>query len=202
MKQPITTVFLMLSLLLPSACATPAAEDQLAQMCKHVIDLKGKVNDTPVEERIAQVEAEYKAKADLLKSQEARDIKGWEDALAAQLAEVDKAEVDKAEVDKTDPDVEEPVTEEQKEAKREALRARYAARKEETTKQYAVDLGKLEPRKASDIRAAQVRAKEDLEKASKLFHGCIAKYKKANLSEEIAKCRTAATTIPELEACK
>ncbi|MCP4680187.1 MAG: hypothetical protein GY854_32770 [Deltaproteobacteria bacterium] len=203
MKRIITAILISCASVLTLGCASKATDEQIGEMCKKKLELTGESRGTSEEEALAKIEEEFKFKAQKMKDDVARDLKGWDDVHKQQLADLEKQEF----VPLTEEEAkerEEPVktSEEMKEEKKQKLLASYEKNKKMLKEEFEKFFNKLGPQKEIAVRKAKEYTAERQEKAAKALEKCLAKTKEEEITEEVAKCRAQADAKDKYRACK
>ena len=218
MKRNILLVTIAFLAMCMSGCSSKATDDQVVQMCKNGAEVKGFLQGASVEEAAARVEEEWAFKKKKNEEDLARDLKGWDDVLAKKLADLEnppppppepapeeESEEEDTEEKEAEEEEEEKTPEEiaqEKEERKKEILAEAQKAKDEIKKGYAPDFEKHESRKQRALKEAKESAERRLKKANKAIEKCIAKYKKMELSQDLATCRIQAKTQKDWNLCK
>jgi hypothetical protein len=150
------------------ACAPAATDAELDGMCTHLVDLRGEVDTSSAEEAIAAVEKEFVVEEKRLRDWMARDLKSWDDELAAKLEELEGDDEKKK------------LTEE------------YEGKKEVTRKQHLPGIEALGPKKKAAVEEAKKKVAANEKKHADAVAECVESAKKEGVNQKLAQCRIAA----------
>ena len=160
----IASVFCFVGTLVVS-CVPAATDGEIAQMCENLVGLRAD-GPLPVEkDLLARVEEDFKAREKKLVDWRAKDLKGWDDELAAKL---EKAEND------------------EEKAK---LNEDYAKKKEVTSKQFDPDFQALGPSKEAAIKEAKKKVVDEKAERDEEIKKCVTEAKNEGISQKVAQCR-------------
>ena len=178
MKNSVTVTVSIMTLL-AVGCVPNATDAELNQMCEILVELRGEVDRSSEKELIAAVEERFKKEAIRLKDWKARDLKGWDDELAAKLKEVEKEE------EKT------------------ALTEEYAKKKETTASKHDPGIAALGGKKKEAIAEAKKAAVENQKAWDQAVAECTDAAKKEGVSQAVAQCRIKADSTDKYwNACR
>ncbi len=203
MKKIVTTMLIAFASTLILGCASKATDQQTGEMCKKKLELTGESRGTSEDEALAKIEEEFKFKAQKMKDDVARDLKGWDDVHKQQLLDLEKQEfAPLTEEEAKERGVSVKTPEEMKEEKKQKLLAGYEKNQKTLNEEFETFFNKLGPQKEIAIRKAKEYTAERQEKAAKALEKCLAKAKREEVTEEVAKCRAQADTKDKYKACK
>ena len=172
MKKDVLTT-LSVVVLFAVGCIPKATDDELKQMCESLVKLRGEIDLSSEKELIAAEEERFRKEAIRLKEWKARDMKGWDDELAAKLAEVEKEE------------------------EKEALKAEYEKKKQITVSKHDPGIAALDGKKKQAIEAAKKEAVENQAAYDGAVRDCSDQAKKEGVSQKVAQCRITATSVDQ-----
>jgi hypothetical protein len=177
MKRVLAT--LSLAALYAAGCVPSATDDELKQMCENLVKLRGDIDDSSEKALIAAEEERFKKEAIRLKDWKARDLKGWDDELAAKLAEVEKEE------------------------DKEALKAEYEKKKAVTASKHDPGIAALDGKKKQAIEDAKKKFIENQAARDGAIRDCVDTAKTEGINQKVAKCRIGATSTDQYwNACR
>jgi hypothetical protein len=173
MKRPVTiTIGAFLATLL-TGCLPAATDQDIAKMCENLVKLRGEVDLTPIEERIAGIEGELAAKKANLGKRHAATLERLGADLQAKLAELGETATpeDRAKVEQEN-----------------------AAQKAEADKQQAEALARIEPDREARVAEARKQAEAASASAAAAIDECAKKAKADGVTRKLAECRIQAET--------
>ena len=160
----LTAVFCFVGTVVVS-CIPAATDAEIGQMCENLVGLRAD-GPLPVEkDLLARVEEDFKAREKKLVDWRAKDLKGWDDELAAKL---EKAESD------------------EEKAK---LNEDYAKKKEITSKQFDPDFQALGPSKEAAVKEAKKKVADEKAGRDEEVKKCVGEAKNEGISQQVAQCR-------------
>ncbi len=161
-----------------AGCAENATDGEITEMCKHLNKLTGEFDMTPAELRASKTEAEFANRLNHLKSQQ-------EEALRAVDADFNaKAEGLKKDDEKT------------------KLKADSDAAKAAKTADFQKQIDALAGEKASALKQAEQKAKDDAAAAQQAVDKCVAENKGVGIEKKIAQCRILTMSTDDYWKCK
>ncbi len=169
-KMGIILGLVTLAGLVGPGCVTEATEQEIQSMCENLVKIRGEVDLSSDAELIADVEASFKKEAKRLKDWKARDLKGWDDELAAKLKDIEDEE------------------------EKSKLKEEYEKKKQITASKHDPGIDGLGAKKLKAIEAAKKKALENQALFKKKTEECVAKAKKEGVSQKVAVCRIKAKT--------
>ncbi|MBN2804579.1 MAG: hypothetical protein JXR91_15910 [Deltaproteobacteria bacterium] len=171
-------------------CAPEATDDEINKMCANLEKVRGEITVPSKDEELAKINEDYKKKEVALLDWKARDMKSWDDELAAKLKALEdeaaaEKDVKKAKKPKTDEPVEEKPTAED-------LKKLYDGKKAIGAKQFDDDIAKIPDLKkaAIDDLMEKIKGKEAL--LNENIKLCADEAKKEGVSSKLAQCRIGA----------
>jgi len=172
-------VLLLLASAVTTGCVAKATDQEIEAMCENLVKLRGEVNTDPVEKLIADVKESYQREEKRLEAWKARDLKGWDDELAAKLNDA-KDDAEKA-----------------------ALTEEYTKKKEVTASKHDPDIQALPGKMAAAIEEAKKKAEDNKAAFKAAVDECIGKAKTEGVSQKAAQCRIKATSTDQYwNACR
>jgi hypothetical protein len=144
---------------------TQATESELKGMCENLIELRGEIDLSEESVLVANVEEDFKKERKRLLDWKARDLKGWDDELAAELKNIEDDEEKKK------------LTEE------------YAKKKEITASRHDPGIDALDGKKTAAIEAAKKKVVENKAAFEKAVAECVTEAQKEGISQKMAQCR-------------
>jgi hypothetical protein len=169
------------------ACSEPATQEQIDEMCNHLMYLKGYDSRTSVETELATIKKEYEFKEQKLKDDLARDEKGYDDVLTQKISKIEK-----------DPELEAEEKEEQIAAAREDT----ATKKQPLREQLEKDLTHLGFKKNKILEDTKIEVTGRKERLDKTLAECLAQAGKEELTAEKVQCRIDAVSEKVYDSCK
>jgi hypothetical protein len=161
-----------------SGCEPAASSDELTQMCTNLTRVRAEVKVPTVSDLTREVNEEYATKEKKLLDWKARDMRSWDEELAARLKILaDNPE----ELD----DAGEPMTPEK-------LREMYAKKKEIGAGQFDDDLLKLTVEKKEKLAGLEGIVRDAQQEFDSRIAKCIDDAKKEKISKSLAQCRIVA----------
>ncbi len=204
MKKAFFTVLLVfLWGVVATSCVPQATDEELNQMCENLVKLRGKIELKPADALVTKIETDFADKKKRLGERQERDLKNWDDELAAKLKELEEKEAKAKEEDKGKKKKkkkgkkDEAEEEEDFAAQKKKLEEDYASRKEATKKKYAEELKKIGPEKDKAVADAKKKAGEAVGKKKEAVDKCVADAKKEGVFQEVAQCRIKATSTDQ-----
>ena len=164
---------LLLASAVVTGCMAKATDQEIQTMCENLVKLRGEVNTDPEEKLIADVKESFQREEKRLKDWKARDLKGWDDELAAKLAATENDEQKKA------------------------LDEEYAKKKEVTASKHDPDIQALPEKMNKAIEEAKKKAEDNKAAFKAAVDECISKSKKEGVTQKVAQCRIGATTTDQ-----
>ena len=146
-------------------CGTPATDAEVNDMCKNLVSLREGGPVAGEAELIAKVEDDFAKSEKRLLEWKARDLKGWDEELAAKL---EKAESDED---------------------KKALEEEYAKKKKVTEEQFAPDIAKLVPDKKAALEEAKKKAAEKQAQRDEKVAECVKEAAAEGVTQQLAQCR-------------
>lgn len=162
------------------ACGPAATEDECRQMCENLENLRGKIDTSSEQDLLKRVEEKFASEKKRLEDWKARDLKGWDEELAAKIAALESNE---------------EITD--KEAEKKKLTEEYEKKKEATAKQHDPGIEALGPEKVKAIEEAKQKAVSNKAQWDETIKECIATALKEKTPQKLAQCRTQATTTDQ-----
>lgn len=153
------------------ACIEKASEEQVKQMCENLVKMRGEVDTSSAEERVAKVTEKFVREEKRLTDWMERDLQGWDDELNGKLAEA------------------------KDDGEKQKLTEEYANKKEATKAQHTPGIEELKPQKEAALKEAKAKAEEAKVEWSKAVDECLKGAAKEGTSREVAECRIGATTV-------
>ena len=170
--------------LLLSGCASKASDELTNKMCENKMKLSGVFRGTVYEEESKRITEEYKVKADKLKAEMERDLKGMDDVLAGRLKSIEESGDD------------------QKEERIAAAKEDIEKKKKGIMDQFNPLIEKLTPQRDYALENAKEYVEKRKKEATEATQKCVSKAKEASVTEELANCRIQAASIDTYDACK
>ncbi|MBN2717883.1 MAG: hypothetical protein JXX14_18690 [Deltaproteobacteria bacterium] len=158
-----------------SGCEPAASPDELRLMCENLVKVRAEVKVPTVEELTAELTAEYKAKEEKLLAWKERDMKGWDEDLAASLKRLEE------DTDQNEDDTDAMTAEKLKET--------FAKKKAIGAKQFDDDLLKLTIEKKARLAGVGDVVKEAQAQFDAKANECLEKAKTEKVSQSLAQCR-------------
>lgn len=172
-------VLLVLTGAFTTGCVTKATDQEIQSMCENLVKLRGEVSTEPVEKLIAEVKESFLREEKRLQDWKARDLKGWDDELAAKLVEAAD------------------------DAAKSALQAEYAKKKEVTAAKHDPDIQELPEKMNAAVKEAEKKAEDNKAAFKAAVDECIGSSKKEGVSQKAAQCRiNAQTTDKYWNSCR
>ncbi|MBN2341763.1 MAG: hypothetical protein JXX29_10865 [Deltaproteobacteria bacterium] len=160
-------------------CEPAATDDELKQMCVNLSVVRGEEQVPKSAELTAKVEADFTTKEKNLLAWKAKDMRGWDEELAAKLAKLDGGE--------------EMTGDDGAPATKESLKKLYAKKKDIGAKQFDDDLAKLADAKKNALSEVDGIVKEAQAAQDVKVKECMDAARKEAVSQSLAQCRIAAT---------
>jgi hypothetical protein len=203
-------------------CKAKATDEQLEEMCKHLLEISGDMRGTSEKEEVSRVEEEYQKKETDLKEEMARDLKGMDDVHAQKLADIEagkdvveapaedqdeegEAAGEKEKAGKTKKKKDAPKAEEEaplsKEDKIKAANEDIEKKKKEITDQFERLIKVLGPQKTYALRDARKYVAKRKKQADETLKKCIEDVKKRDITEEKYQCRMTTDSRDAYFAC-
>jgi hypothetical protein len=201
-------------------CKAKATDEQLDEMCRHLLEISGDMRGTAEKEEVSRIEEEYQKKEKDLKEEMARDLKGMDDVLAQKLADLeagkdvtipteDKGEEGDAAEESTGkkkkknaPTVEDEEAPLSKEDTIKAINADIEKKKKEITDQFERLIEVLGPQKKYAIRDAVKYVEKRKKQADDTLKKCLEDVKKREITEEKYQCRMKTDSRDAYFACQ
>ncbi len=160
----LTAVFCFVGTVVVS-CIPAATDAEIGQMCENLVGLRAD-GPLPVEkDLLASIDEDFKAQEKKLVDWRAKDLKGWDDELAAKLKEAESDE-EKAKLNED-----------------------YAKKKEITSKQFDPDLQALGPNKEAAVKAAREKIADKKAERDEEVKKCVEEAATEGPSQQVAQCR-------------
>lgn len=156
-----------------AACAEPASDAEIQQMCEHLIKLGGEFDATPAEVRVAKVTKDFSEQLKAVEEKRDSEIKAVEADREAKLATL-KTDEEKA-----------------------AIAPEFDTKKTAKADEYKAMIDKLNADKADMVKKAEELAKADADAAKEAVDKCVAENKGIGVSKELATCRIGVATTDE-----
>jgi hypothetical protein len=161
------------------SCVTQATDQEIGEMCKTLVGLRGEVDTKSLDELTARIEDDYAQRAKRMEGSKAREIEMWDKELAAKLKEAEGAE-------------EKPGEEELKQ-----LKDDFAKKKADVEARYADEVKKLGPSKKAALEEAAKKVDKAQAEFDQAVAECVAEAAKEGVAQQIAQCRAKATSTDQ-----
>jgi chemotaxis protein histidine kinase CheA len=158
---------------LVAGCIEKPTDTELDLMCRHLEELRGEVDTTPIDEIVADLEKGFTARLEKLQSETDAALKAVDAELEAKLKEA-KTDEEKA-----------------------ALNAEYSPKKDQAAKDTDKAMQDLANERKDAIAKAQAEAEAGKAKLAENIKKCKTDRISADVSKETAKCRIDAKTVDE-----
>ncbi len=147
------------------SCVPTATDGEIDRMCENLVGLRSD-GPLPIEkDLLARVEEDFKAREKKLVDWRAKDLKGWDDELAAKL---EKAENDEEKA---------------------RLNEEYAKKKVVTSRQFDPDFQALGPSKEAAVKEAKKKVADEKAARDEEVKKCVAQAANEGISQQVAQCR-------------
>jgi len=166
-------VFIAACASLAAGCLEKPTDQELDQMCRHLEELRGEVDTTPVDEIIGDLEKQFTARLEKLQSETDAALK----AVDAELAE-------KLKTAATDDD-------------KAKLNAEYAPKKDQAAKDTDAAMQALSTERKDAIAKAKSEAEAGKAKLEENVKKCKVDKISSDISKETAKCRMDAKSVDD-----
>jgi uncharacterized protein (DUF4415 family) len=158
---------------LAAGCIERPTDQELDQMCRHLEELRGEVDTTPIDQVIGDLEKGFTARLDKLQSETDAALK----AVDAELEERLKAAANDDEKEK--------------------LNAEYAPRKDQAAKDTDAAMQALSTERKDAIAKAQAEAEAGKAKLEQNVKKCKTDKISSDISRETARCRINAKSVDD-----
>jgi hypothetical protein len=158
---------------LVAGCMEKPTEQDLDQMCRHLEELRGEVDTTPVDQIVGDLEKGFTARLEKLQSETDAALKAGDAELEAKLKE---ATTDDAKA---------------------ALNAEYAPKKDQAAKDTDKAMQDLANERKDAIAKAQAEAEAGKAKLEENVKKCKTDKISSDISKETAKCRIDAKSVDD-----
>ena len=189
-----TLGILMISL---GACAPPATDQELNDMCVNLVKVRGEITVPDEADLNADIEADFQKRRKHLMDWKAREMKSWDDEMKRKLEILKEEEA----AGKKPAGAAKPAAEGEEEAEEsesvKALRAGYAEKKKVGSKQFDEDLSALGPALKDALAGVKGMIAKKQEAYDSSVKQCIAESKAEKITQEVAQCRINAQSSDE-----
>lgn len=158
---------------LAAGCVEPPSEPELDQMCRHLEELRGEVDTTPVDQIVADLEKGFTARLEKLQGETDSALKAVDAELEGKLKAA--------------------TTDEEKEK----LNAEYAPKKDQAAKDTDAAMQALANERKDAIAKAQAEAEAGKMKLEENVKKCKTDKISSDISKETAGCRIKAKSVDE-----
>ena len=172
-KRPLVIAFAALAALIAAGCIERPTDQELDQMCRHLEELRGEVDATPVDKIVGDLDKDFTARLEKLQGETDAALK----AVDAELEEKLKA----------------AATDEEK-AK---LNAEYAPKKDQAAKDTDAAMQALATERKETLAKARADADAAVKKLEENVKKCKTDKISSDISRETAKCRIGAKSVDE-----
>lgn len=162
-----------------AGCQDAATDAELKKMCENLNKVRNGIKVVPEVTLTQEVNKDYLLKREKLVAWKAKDMKGWDDELAAKIVSLSKDNNLK--------------TNNGKPATKESLTADYAKKKEIGAKQFDADFDALEVAKKKAIGNVAEQVKQKRAQLDAVVTQCVAQARNEKISKALAQCRLAAS---------
>ena len=159
-----------------AGCEPAATSDELTQMCQNLVKVRAEVIVPTEDELTKEMNESYQVREDKLLAWKERDMKGWDEDLAASLK---RLEEDTDTGDDSDSDAMTP----------EKLKEQFAKKKAIGAKQFDDDLLKLTVEKKAKLAGVGDEVKAKQAEFDAKVNECVEKAKTEKISKSLAQCR-------------
>ena len=168
------------------SCASTATDEEINKMCTNLEKVRGSITVPSKEDALKKINDDFSKKRAKLEAWKAKEMKGWDDELAAKLKELEESDTGSKskKVKKSDDEEKKPTPEE--------LKSAYAKKKEIGAKQFDADLANLPAQKKMAVEAVQQKIDSKQAELDASIKKCIEDAKKEGVSQKVAQCRIAA----------
>jgi colicin import membrane protein len=150
-----------------------ATDDEITKMCDSLVRLRGEVDGSSAEELAKTTKERIDREEKRLKDWKARDMKGWDDELAAKLA----------------------ATEDEEEKKK--IQEEYTKKKEVSASKHDPGIAAIAEKRKTAMEEAKKKAAENKAAWDAAVSECVAQAKKEGVSQKVAQCRITAQSTDE-----
>jgi len=172
-RRLIVVIFAAACASLAAGCVEKPTEQELDQMCRHLEELRGEVDTTPIDQIVGDLEKQFNARLEKLQTETDVALK----AVDAELAE-------KLKTAATDDD-------------KEKLNAEYAPKKDQAAKDTDAAMQALSTERKDAIAKAKSEAEAGKAKLEENVKKCKSDKISSDVSRETAKCRIEAKTVDD-----
>jgi len=172
-KRPLVIAFAALAALIAAGCIERPTDQELDQMCRHLEELRGEVDATPVDKIVGDLDKDFTARLEKLQGETDAALK----AVDAELAEKLKA-----------------ATTDEDKAK---LNAEYAPKKDQAAKDTDAAMQALATERKETLAKARADADAAVKKLEENVKKCKTDKISSDISKETAKCRIGAKSVDE-----
>jgi chemotaxis protein histidine kinase CheA len=173
MRGMFIAISVALGALLAAGCIERPTDQELDEMCRHLEQLRGEVDTTPIDEKIGELEKDFTARLEKLQGETDAALK----AVDAELEEKLKA----------------ATTDEEKEK----LNAEYAPKKDDAAKNTDAAMQALATERKDAIAKARADAEAGKAKLEENVKKCKTDKISSDISKETAKCRIDAKSVDD-----
>ena len=171
MRGTFIAISVALGALLAAGCIERPTDQELDEMCRHLEELRGEVDTTPIDETLAELEKDFTARLEKLQ-------KATDEALAAIDAEL-QAKLDAAGTD-------------EEKAK---LNEEYAPKKDQAAKENDKAMQDLATERTNAVQAAKDKAEAGAKQLEENVKKCKTDRISSDISKETAQCRIKAQSV-------